>query len=215
MGRSRKLIPVEKHENYALLWSLAETVAQQGATAAEACWLEIMDAFWSGKIQALYCFMVRKSGPGRELYKLPSREVIAEWLLEREGPPNYAALRGWSLEDYLGHEPFRSFPTRNARFGIAIKLIDFERLRPEVPSLQIPVVAKPGRFSRTSAMNFAREYIARVEQLGHQPTQVGLEKAAQEGGKKGGRELIREAFRKLRHKAGNPVKRGPPRRVSD
>ena len=73
MGDLPKLAPIEEHENYVLLWSLADATAKKDGTTAEVCWLDLMDAFWSGKIQALYCLIARETGPGRKLSKLPPR----------------------------------------------------------------------------------------------------------------------------------------------
>ena len=209
MDHPPQLIPVEEHENYVLLWSLADATAKQDGTTAETCWLEIMDAFWSGKIQALYCFSPRKSGSGRALSKLPQREVMAGHLLGQKESPNYAALQGWTLKDYRKHEPFRFYTARDARFGLAISRADIERLHTAIPSGVISTTAtRLGRFSRASAKTFAREYIARELEAGRQPTQVGLESAARADGKTGGRDLLRKGFHELRAFAGEPVKRG-------
>lgn len=212
MGHPRQLIPAEKHENFVLLWSLADAIAKRDGTTAEVLWLEIMDAFWSDKIQSLYCFTARKSGPGRELGKLPPREVFAKYLLETDAPPNYGALRGWTLEDYLKYEPFSSYPTRNARFGLAISRVDAKRLQTTLPSAPLPPASPPGRFSHSSAMKFVRAYIARTEDAGRHPTQVGLARAAHEDGKQGGRDLLRAAFNKLMSSAGETVRRGRPKK---
>jgi hypothetical protein len=212
MGHSPQPIPVQEHDDYGLLWSLADATAKQEATTDEACWLEIMDAFWGGKIQALYCFSARKSGPGRELNKLPARDVIAGYFLGNKEPPNYAALRGWTLEDYLEHDPFSSYATRDARFGLAIPRGDFERWRTTSRSAPIAVPSRSDRFSQKSVTNFVQTYIANEKTAGRHPTQVGLVKAVREAGIKGGRDLLRRVFNKFMHMAGEGVKPGPPKK---
>jgi hypothetical protein len=125
-----KIIPVSEHHDYALLWDLADDLAKQDAKTAEACWLAIMDAFWVGRLPALFVFGPRKGGvPGRVLTELPQRSVLALFLLgpERRFP---AALRGWTLADYQKQpKPFGDNAGRDVRFGLAIRRADFDRWR--------------------------------------------------------------------------------------
>jgi len=61
--------------------------------------------------------------------------------------------------------------------------------------------------TQQGADKFAADYIANQKQTGELPTQTGLERAAKDAGHHGGREFLREAFKK---KLGSQVKRGRP-----
>jgi hypothetical protein len=103
-------IPVWHHKQFALLWDLADAMAKEDGKSVEACWLAIIDAFWSGELPALFCFTPLQSSDveGRALMKLPARAVLAAPLLglpgQQLGPDgegvmdaDFAVLRGWSL----------------------------------------------------------------------------------------------------------------------
>ena len=60
MTERPKIIPVMEHRNYVLLWDLADEMAKEKGKSAEGCWLAIMDAFWVGKLPALFIFCPRK-----------------------------------------------------------------------------------------------------------------------------------------------------------
>jgi hypothetical protein len=138
-------IPTEEHSDYSLLWDLADEMARLDGKSADACWLAIMDAFWAGELPSLFVFVLRpRSVPGRELMKLPSREVLASDLLghvkQIEGESADAAvlsqwiveLRGWKVQDYLQQpEPVRTYAARDddARLGFALFRADFEPWR--------------------------------------------------------------------------------------
>jgi hypothetical protein len=134
MSKSRqpriKTIPRAKHHNYALLWDLAEHMASEGKTA-EACWDQIMAAFWSGKL-SLYYFANPKSSrtPGRDLFALPPRDEVAKGLLGQERPIDVSALNelsGWTLNDYRKDDLFRDYTARHPTFGLAVRRADFDR----------------------------------------------------------------------------------------
>jgi hypothetical protein len=105
-------------------------MANQDSKTAEASWLAIMDAFWIGRLPALFVFGPRRGGvPGRVLMELPPRSVLAGFLL---GPGRKfpAALRGWTVGDYQKQpKPFGDNATRDVRFGLAIRRADFDRWR--------------------------------------------------------------------------------------
>ncbi len=143
MAAPPKIIPVAEHSSFALVWDLADEIAKHDGKTAEACWLAIMDAFWVGRLPALLVFCPRKGGAsGRELMKLPSRDVLAGHLLGRVNQVNdesadgaelsewIAELRGWTLADYQKHpKPFGDWFARGTRFGLALLRADFERWR--------------------------------------------------------------------------------------
>jgi hypothetical protein len=70
-----------------------------------------------------------------------------------------------------------------------------------------PSTRKPSHFNEKNSMQFAKNFIASEQKAGRQPTQVRLEKAAQDAGYVGGREtFLRPAFTKLwqNKKVGRP-----------
>lgn len=127
-----KTIPPLKHANYALLWDLADDLAAKTGRTAESCWQEIIAAFWTGELSKnLSCFTrpAAINVPGRVLLALPSREVLAEYLLEHDqiNDSAWAELSGWGMNDYQEHEPFPLYTARDPLFGLAVRRVDFER----------------------------------------------------------------------------------------
>jgi hypothetical protein len=59
------------------------------------------------------------------------------------------------------------------------------------------------------AKEFAAKFITEEEAAGRKPTQAGLERAARQANKRGGREFLRAAFHQL-----SDVKRGRPSNAS-
>ncbi len=214
MQNSIKPIPLEEHDKFALLWTLADEIKQDGRTS-EKCWLQIMDAFWIGDLPTLFCFTLRKDGAeGRDLFELPSRDVIAEYLCKPRNAVDYAALRGWTLQDYKEDELFNLYVTSSARFGLAIRRKDFERWRENMVSYRLSMderrdSPKPRRrVVKKSAHEFAQSYIDNEKQAGRQPTQLGLEKAALTADLRGWREHLRTAFKTIQAHAGVEVRPG-------
>jgi hypothetical protein len=105
-------------------------MAKQDGKTAEACWLAIINAFWVGRLSALFIFGRRRGGaPGRVLTQLPPRSVLAFSLLgrARRFP---AALRGWAAADYQKQpEPFGRYFARDIPFGLALRRAEFDRWR--------------------------------------------------------------------------------------
>jgi hypothetical protein len=134
-----KTIAVAEHRAYALLWDLAEQMAGQDGKTAESCWGAIINAFWDGELPALFVFVRRRLG--RELMRLPPRDVLAGHLLGRVAHVNHesastllyewiAELRGWALQDYQQQpEPFCGFVARDTHVGLAIPSADFDQWR--------------------------------------------------------------------------------------
>ena len=128
-----RTIPLTKQANYELVWDLAGDMAARTSRTAEACWHQIIAAYWIGNLSTeLFCFTRPKGSgaPGRALFALPSRDVLAEHLLGHERAINTSALAelsGWGLNDYQKHEPFRFYVARDPRFGLALRRTDFER----------------------------------------------------------------------------------------
>jgi hypothetical protein len=159
------LVPVEHHDRYALLWDLADEMAGKDRNLVERCWLRIMDAFWSGELPTLLIFFRPQDifAPGRVLTEF-DRNTLAAHLLgclarsEAMTDADFAALLGWALADYQRQpEPFRSYFTRNPRFGLAVRRDDFERwlakssLPPWFePQSAMPLKSKAGRKSKLS-----------------------------------------------------------------
>ena len=127
-----RTIPLTKQANYELVWDLAGDMAARTSRTAEACWHQIIAAYWIGNLSTeLFCFTRPKGSgaPGRALFALPSRDVLAEHLLGHERAINTSALAelsGWGLNDYQKHEPFRFYVARDPRFGLALRRTDFD-----------------------------------------------------------------------------------------
>jgi hypothetical protein len=105
-------------------------MASEGKTA-EACWCQIMAAFWSGKF-SLYSFAHPKNSvtPGRDLVALPPQEEVAKGLLGQERTIDVSALNelsGWTLNEYRKDHLFHDYTARHARFGLAARRADFDR----------------------------------------------------------------------------------------
>jgi hypothetical protein len=66
--------------------------------------------------------------------------------------------------------------------------------------------------SSIQAKTLAREYIEREKSARQRPTLQGLEKYARDQGLRGGREYLRAEFRKLQEAAGEPLRRGRPKK---
>jgi hypothetical protein len=65
--------------------------------------------------------------------------------------------------------------------------------------------------SKLSAIKLVQDYIAAESEAGRQPTQVGLENKLREDGWSGGREYLRDAFKKIQLAAGIEVRAGRPK----
>ena len=124
-----KTIPPAKHKNYALMWDMADEMARESGKPAEACWLQLIAAFWTGKLsKKLFRFAHPKGGAvGHVLVAWASRDVLAKHLLGHQRNINadaFGELAGWTLNDYQKEgEPF----CRNPSFGLAVPRTNFQR----------------------------------------------------------------------------------------
>jgi hypothetical protein len=137
-------IPVAKHRDYTLLWDLADQMAKQAAKSDEACWLELMDAFWRGELPALFAFVPRLAE--RKLMKLPSRDVLARHFLGRVKPiERFAKLQGWTLRNCQSDEIFGEYVARDpaARFGLTLQRADFDQWAKQGKASPSPGKASP------------------------------------------------------------------------
>jgi hypothetical protein len=152
-----KIIPHKEHDKFKLLWELADDVAKQDGGTPENSWLRLMDAFWRGELPTLFCFTRRKGGlEGRNLMQLPAREIIAGHLRDSRDRGDHDELLGWTVQDYQRHEPFASYVTRHPRFGLAIPLQDFTRLRENMLSVSVVAPLNPRRNLATAAKSEQR-----------------------------------------------------------
>jgi hypothetical protein len=214
------LIPVEDHDQYALLWDLADEVAGKDRNSVERCWLRIMDAFWSGDLPALFIFSDPKDifAPGRTLIKL-DRNTLATHLLERSDAitdADFAALRDWTLANYQRQpEPFGSYFASNPRFGLAARRDDFGRWRAqrELPSSP----ARPERQKEAHIPISGDEAAATKALAAHLRKWPSLKRAAAKAWcVEAGFELTERGFQnriwpRAREQAGLPAKAPPGR----
>jgi hypothetical protein len=133
---------------YALLWDLADEMAKKDGTDPVRCWSQIMDAYWSGELPDLFCFIDNEavSRLPDEPMEFPSRDLAMGYLHGTLVDPQ--TLRGWRPEDYRTN--VRSWVERNPRFGLAIRRADFERWRVRYERSTSPARFEP-TVSRSSA----------------------------------------------------------------
>jgi hypothetical protein len=78
----------------------------------------------------------------------------------------------------------------------------------ETESEKVPTAGPPRPLNERTAKRFAADYIDREKKAGKHPTMAGLEAAAKEANRRGGREFLRAAFKQI---LGAEVTRGRPR----
>jgi hypothetical protein len=82
-----------------------------------------------------------------------------------------------------------------------------DRFKPRL-ARKMPAATPPGPVTEKIAERFAAEYIFAAKAAGKHPTMAGLEASALKAGKRGGRDYLRAAFRRIQ---GADVRRGRPR----
>jgi hypothetical protein len=68
-------------------------------------------------------------------------------------------------------------------------------------------------WTKPTAKNFVLNYINAEQEAGRRPTQAGMLIAAKKCDKRGGRDLLREAFSDRMRVLGKPVERGRPKKL--